>query len=300
MRYSYGKLTENKLIVSNQVDTLHIYEVKNNELLFIKEMKFNFGKDDYFRNFEYLESEDTLIIGQKNGIIQFIDLTSEKILKEIQLPLSNDYYFGWNLDILKLSNDNKWLTVGQTWYTAYPLNLSTLKSTEMSIPAQPLEIKYSFDNSYVSFIHGEQGGQGLIVYHQTENGDLIEIYKHWAITACEFAKQQNVIYHFGLKDDIGILKKINLTDSNTLEWEALFNLIELGDENVHNYGFGLNDLTLINNRLEFSINNKIIVLNESDGTVQEIYNNDNRTIQTLYNTKIKLRLTEYKIISEII
>lgn len=72
MKYLYGKLTERKLIVSDQVDTLHIYEIKNNELFFVKEMKFNFRKDDYFRNFEYLESEDTLIIGQKKVLFNLL------------------------------------------------------------------------------------------------------------------------------------------------------------------------------------------------------------------------------------
>ncbi len=300
MKYLYGKLTERKLIVSDQVDTLHIYEIKNNELFFVKEMKFNFRKDDYFRNFEYLESEDTLIIGQKKGVIQFIDLTSEKVISEVQLPLSDDYYLDWNLDILKLSNDNKWLAVGQTWYTAYPLNLSTLKSIEISIPAQPLEIKYSFDNNYVSLIHGEQGGQGLIIYHQTEDGNWIEVYEDWAILAFEFAKNQNAIYHFGLEDNIGILKKISLADNNTLEWKTFLSLADLGNESIYAYGFGINDLTLINNCLEFSINNKTIVLNEKNGKVLKNYNNNNRTKQTLYNSKIKIRLTEDKIISEII
>ncbi|MDI9876215.1 hypothetical protein [Flectobacillus rivi] len=298
MKYSYGKLTENKFIVSNQLDLLQIYEIKDNKLIFIKEMKLGFGKDEYFRSFEFLETENNLIIGKKNGIIQFINLESEAIIREVKLPLSDEYYFDWNLDILKLSNDENWLAVGQPWYTVYPLNLNTLSSTEISIPAQPLQIKYSFDNKYVALIHGEQGGQGLIVYRQNEIGDWQEVYEYWATSAFEFSKKQNVVYHFGLKDTIGVLTKVNLIDSSKIEWEAFFTLTELGNENIHSYGFGLNNLTIINNSLEFSINNKTIILDETNGQVLENYTNNNRTIQTLCNSTMKVRLTEDKIIME--
>ncbi|MFY7732412.1 MAG: hypothetical protein ACOVSR_02935 [Bacteroidia bacterium] len=96
------------------------------------------------------------------------------------------------------------------------------------------------------------------------------------------------------------MKKISLADNNTLEWKTFLSLADLGNESIYAYGFGINDLTLINNCLEFSINNNTIVLNEKNGKVLKNYNNNNRTKQTLYNSKIKIRLTEDKIISEII
>lgn len=296
MKYAYGKLTEKKLIISNQVDSLYIYDVKDDDIIFLKEMKFEFQEDEYFRNFEFWETENTLIVGKTNGIIQFIDLSSEKILKEVKLPLSNEYYLGWNLDILKLSNDEKWLAIGQTWYTAYPLNLTSFESREISIPAQPLKIEYSFDNKYVAIIHGEQGGQGLVVYLQSEDGNWEEIYEHWAVTGFEFSQDKNIIYHFGLKDGVGVVKAVNLLKGNLTEWETFLSLEELGDTNIHHYGFGLNSLKNVNHCLEFSINKKIIMLDISKGEIIENTETDNLILQTLCNSKIKISLTEEKII----
>ncbi|MCZ8216286.1 MAG: hypothetical protein O9262_08610 [Cyclobacteriaceae bacterium] len=222
MKYLTGKLTKSRLIISDQIDTLNIYDLVDHEIVFVKEIKFGFGKDEYFRTFEFIENENLLLIGKKNGVVQFIDLTTERVLREIKLPLSNEYYLDWNLDILRLSKDENWLVVGQTWYTAYPVNLKTFESIEVSIPAQPLKIKYSFDNKYVSIIHGEQGGQGLVVYSQSEKGEWKEIYEDWAITGFEFSPDENIIYHFGLKDEVGVLKKVHLSNSVWTEWKVFF------------------------------------------------------------------------------
>jgi len=298
MKYLNGKLTKSRLIVSDQIDTLNIYDLADDEIVFVKEIKFGFGKDEYFRTFEFIENENLLLIGKKNGVIQFIDLTTERVIREIKLPLSNDYYLDWNLDILKLSNDERWLVVGQTWYTAYPVNLKTFESIEVSIPAQPLKIQYSFDNKYVSIIHGEQGGQGLVIYSQSEKGEWKEIYEHWAITGFEFSLDENIIYHFGLKDEVGVLKKVNLSNAVRTEWEAFFSLKELGDENIHNYGFGLHSLVNQGKGLEFSINNMTFVLSALTGKVILTKTNDYKIVDVLSNGQLRVILTGEKMIVE--
>lgn len=298
MKYLTGKLTKSRLIVSDQIDTLNIYDLVDHEIFFVKEIKFGFGKDEYFRTFEFIENENLLLIGKKNGVVQFIDLTTERVLREIKLPLSNEYYLDWNLDILRLSKDENWLVVGQTWYTAYPVNLKTFESIEVSIPAQPLKIKYSFDNKYVSMIHGEQGGQGLVVYSQSEKGEWKEIYEDWAITGFEFSPDENIIYHFGLKDEVGVLKKVHLSNSVWTEWKVFFSLKELGDENIHNYGFGLHSIVNQGKDLEFSINNKTFILSALTGEVISTKTNDYKIIDVLRNEQIRVILTGEKMIVE--
>lgn len=266
MKYSFIKKINGLLLAIDNEKGLNVFNINNNDITFYKRLEFDFIKDENFRTFEFIESLNQLVIGRKNGIVEFIDFETLDIQRKIKLPLSDDYYLYDALDILALSFNEKWLTVGQTWYTAYPLNLETNCAKEISIPAQPLRMRYSNDSNYIGIIHGEQGGNGLIIYRQSDNGEWnVEIEK-WAIDAFSYSIDSNKVYCFGInKNDQGMLICQNLVGNKSIIWEKEYNLSELGISNINDYGLPV--LKTNGNRLILGIKSSVLLLNELDGEI---------------------------------
>lgn len=298
MQHIFGRLYDNLLITIGASQELNVYEIDADKFNLVKTINFDFKERDYFRSFEYLERENLLIIGRNNGVVQFIDLTTEKVEKEIKLPLSDDYFLYDNLDKLQLSNNRKWLAVGQIWYTAYPVNLENFEVKEMSLPAQPLEIQYSFDDNYVAVHHGEQGGDGLVVYKQTPDGEWIEVYEHWGISGFEFSTIDNCIYFFDIKRKEVVLKKVNLDSNNSLEWENTFSMIEF--ENIvyssNNPEWDSFSLWAGEKHLELAANNIITTIDVQTGQVVSTQKYDSKIIDILSCGSRKVLMAKDRII----
>jgi hypothetical protein len=295
MQNIFGRLYDNLLITIEASQKLNIYQIDTDKFNLVKTINFNFPDRSSFRTFEYLEEKNLLIIGRDNGMVQFIDLTTEKVQKEIKLPLSDDYFLGENLDMLQLSNNRKWLAVGQVWYTAYPINLENFEVKEMDIPAQPLKIKYSFDDNYVAVLHGEQGGQGLAVYKQTPDGEWIEVYEHWAITDFEFSKVDCCIYHFDINDKKVVLKKVNLVSNNRLEWENTFSIPQFENyinKTIDNPQFDCFSMLAGEKYLELTANNTLTTIDIQNGQMVSTKKYDSKIIEILScgNRKILLAI----------
>jgi len=266
MRYSFIKKINKHLIAIDNEKGLNVFNINNNDISFYKRLEFNLNRNENFRTIEFINSLNQIVIGRNYGIVEFIDFETLDIKRKIKLPLSDDYYLYDALDILALAPNEKWLAIGQTWYTAYPLNLETNCAKEISIPAQPLRMKYSNDSKYIGIIHGEQGGNGLVVYRQSEDGEWIVEIEKWAVDTFSYSTDSNKVYYFCInKNDKGMLTCQNLADNKSIIWEKEYNLCELGISNINDYGLPV--LKTKGNRLIFGIKSSVLLLNELDGEI---------------------------------
>jgi hypothetical protein len=299
MQNTFGRLYDNLLITIEESQNLNVYQIDGDKFILVKTINFNFPDRSCFRTFEYLERENLLIIGRDNGMVQFIDLTTEKVEKEIKLPLSDEYFLRMNLDMLQLSNNRKWLAVGQVWYTAYPINLENFEVKEMDIPAQPLKIQYSYDDNYVAVRHGEQGGYGLAVYKQTPDGEWIEVYEHWGATDFEFSNADCCIYHFDINDKTVVLKKINLASGNSLEWENTFSIAEYESiiiTSTDNPEWNSFSMWADEKYLELTANNTLTTIDVQNGQVLSIKKYESKIVKILSCGNRKVLLAKDRII----
>ncbi|MBL3655328.1 hypothetical protein [Fulvivirga sediminis] len=260
MKYNYLGFIKDKLISVGGDKIIRVHDLENHSRSVIREVNLALDDDESLPTLVYLEHLNVVAIGRKNGIVQLIDFDSIKILREFHLPLSDNYYKGWGVMVMNMSPDQRILIIGQTWYTAYPLNIDSGSTKEISISAQPIAIKYSNDFKLVGVFHAEQGGQGLDIYKLISETNWEKLIDFWSINAFNFSSDSRKLIIFGKNENsLFQLKCLDINDFS-VDWELEFSLADLGNDNIHDYGFLIGFIEVIQSTVCFAINSKVFFI----------------------------------------